>query len=208
MNTPAEEKLTTTLTETIYSVKIKKFHAKMQKWDPGKKVELNPFPYKDNLFSLLVYPNGDDEKNRGFVSLFLKNEGKEKIKVDCELKLDMICVRLSKSIQPGIGQGYPKFYPHNTCAYYGSTAYNKLEIICTIMDVWNNERVFDDIVEMKRDVAELKKDVALLKTTLTSMDEQMKEMVKMIGNREVQKDTSKPESIISLPARVSELDME
>ena len=107
MNTPAEEKLTTTLTETIYSVKIKKFHAKMQKWDPGKKVELNPFPYKDNLFSLLVYPNGDDEKNRGFVSVFLKNEGQEKLKVDCELKLDTKTVRLLSSIRPhcGVGSG-------------------------------------------------------------------------------------------------------
>ena len=143
MNTPAEEKLTIdglNAETTIYSVKIKKFHAKMQKWDPGKKVELNPFPYEDNLFSLLVYPNGDDEKNRGFVSVFLKNEGQEKLKVDCELKLDTKSVRLLSTIQPDIGQGYPKFYPHNICANYGSTGYNKLEIICTIMGVQNNCR--------------------------------------------------------------------
>ena len=36
----------------------------------------------------------------------------------------------------------------------------------------------------------------------------MKEMVKMIGKLEVQKDTFQPESIISIPARVSELDVE
>ena len=106
-----------------YRVKIKKFRDKMLNWPPGKEVELNPFYFQDNKFSLMIRPSGSTKEDKGYVSIFLRNEGSRRIQVNFEIKLDNVIRTLSSVFSPwDEGEdswGFSKFYPHKTCANYG-----------------------------------------------------------------------------------------
>ena len=126
--------------QTVYRVKIKKFRDKMFNWPPGKEIELNPFYFQDNKFRLQVYPsgNGNQDAKKGFVSIYLRNEGSRKIQVFYQIRLDTSFCNssiLDPCGSPSSARGIPNFYPHKACANYGSIIYQKLEIVCTISDL-------------------------------------------------------------------------
>ena len=69
--------------EVEYKVKVKHFKKKMNSWKPGKSIRNLKFNYKDYEFQMCIYPNGNTEDAKGFVSVFLQNNNNLKVCINC-----------------------------------------------------------------------------------------------------------------------------
>jgi len=111
----AEEGLTVTYNErcvAVKKVKIKNFQNKMKTWTPGRYMSEKFFV--DGLtLSLRIYPNGNEAKNEGNVSLFLYNDSPDEIQVefDCTMNDVVFCAKRDK-MKPASNLGFRTLYCH------------------------------------------------------------------------------------------------
>ena len=84
-----EERISNEAKPVEYVVSLPLFTNGMDtNFPPGQKVEgLVDFHFLDSKFSLSIYPTGLSEDDEGFVSIFLVNENKYDVFVNCELKM-------------------------------------------------------------------------------------------------------------------------
>ena len=68
---------------------IKDFLEVMRAFPPGKSFESVPFMVGDTPVTIEVYPNGDVNKYKGHVSIFLRNKSNEDINVKCQFITDV-----------------------------------------------------------------------------------------------------------------------
>ena len=68
---------------------IKDFLEVMKAFPPGKSFESVPFMVGDTPVTIEVYPNGDERKYKGHVSIFLRNKSNEDINVKCQFITDV-----------------------------------------------------------------------------------------------------------------------
>ena len=97
---------------------IKNFARVMGGFKPGMCIESDSFMLGDIPLSIMVYPNGDKEENKGHVSLFLYNDGDENISVKGQLitELRTMDFDYTETLKPCGGDGVDNFLTHAQCA--------------------------------------------------------------------------------------------
>ena len=89
-------------------VKVKHFKKKMNSWKPGKSIRNLKFDYKDCEFQMCIYPNGNTEDAKGFVSVFLQNNNNIKVCINSQLRMGKIRQKLDNQvIEADNGIGWP-----------------------------------------------------------------------------------------------------
>ena len=68
-------------TEVTASLTIKNFVEVMESSKPGKGYATDKFMVKETPMALMVCPNGDSEKRRGWVGVYVVNMGQAEVKV-------------------------------------------------------------------------------------------------------------------------------
>jgi len=99
-----------------YRWTIEDFKTKMETFKLGQQLESSQFIINGLKLCINLYPNGRNDEEGGFVSLFLRNDNSIPIEVMCEF-----IIGLKKSyrhnftfnkINPNSGYGFPKMYSH------------------------------------------------------------------------------------------------
>ena len=96
---------------------IKHFIEAMSACKPEKKYESDTFKVGDIPLAIRVYPDGQTEADRGYVSIYLRNMSDEDISVKCEFITDVETKDLdyTDTIKAGKGFGYNHFLTHAQC---------------------------------------------------------------------------------------------
>ena len=131
-----DERISNDVDTVEYRIKIKQFRERMEKWKPGRKLtNLSPFYFMNSKFELQICPNGKNDDNKDFVSIFLMNENNEDLYVSYSMSLGHQTQSLeNQKILSHQGFGWPKFYCHGLGLRQPiEEEYDdKLEIICEI----------------------------------------------------------------------------
>jgi len=99
-----------------YKWTIEDFRAKMENFKLGQQLESSQFVINGFKLCINLYPNGRNEEEGGFVSLFLRNDNSIQLEVRCEfvlgLKESFKHLFSFNRINPNSGYGFPKMYAH------------------------------------------------------------------------------------------------
>merc|ERR1719483_476063 len=89
----------------------------MENFKLGQQLESSQFVINGFKICINLYPNGRNEEEGGFVSLFLRNDNSIQLEVKCEfilgLKQTFKHLFSFNKINPNSGYGFPKMYPHD-----------------------------------------------------------------------------------------------
>jgi len=100
-----------------YRWTIEDFKNKMENFKLGQQLESSQFVINGFKICINLYPNGRNEEEGGFVSLFLRNDNSIQLEVKCEfilgLKQTFKHLFSFNKINPNSGYGFPKMYPHD-----------------------------------------------------------------------------------------------
>jgi len=99
-----------------YRWTIEDFRTKMETFKLGQQLESSQFVINGLKLCINLYPNGRNDEEGGFVSLFLRNDNSIQMEVMCQFTLG---VKNSfkhnfsfNKINPNSGYGFPKIYSH------------------------------------------------------------------------------------------------
>ena len=97
---------------------IKNLVEVMAGFQQGEFIKSDTFMLGDIPLIIKVLPNGLGEESKGFVSVFLINQGDADIRVMCQLITDAITVKFGfdKRVQAKQMVGSPNFLTHAACA--------------------------------------------------------------------------------------------
>ena len=97
---------------------IKNLVEVMEGFKPGTNIVSEQFKIGDIPLLIRVFPNGDKDSYKGFVSVILYNEGDVDISMKCELITDLITreITYNDTMEAGSGLGWNKFLTHAQCA--------------------------------------------------------------------------------------------
>ena len=97
---------------------IKDFVEVMARFKPEKSIKSDEFMVGDTPMTIQVYPNGEDDDDKGYVGIYLDNEGDEDISVKGQLitDLDTFDIDYTKTVEAGGGWGLNRFLTHAECA--------------------------------------------------------------------------------------------
>jgi hypothetical protein len=99
-----------------YKWTIEEFRSKMENFKLGQQLESSQFVINGFKLCINLYPNGRNEEEGGFVSLFLRNDNSIQLEVKCEFVLgpkeSFKHVFSFNRINPNSGYGFPKMYSH------------------------------------------------------------------------------------------------
>ena len=101
----------------------------MKGYKVGQHILSDPFKLGDTPLVIAVYPNGDTDKSRGYVSLFVNNDGDADISLKGEVftDVDKIVFDYTETILADSGLGEPKFLTHAEC----TEAYKDKDFVVT-----------------------------------------------------------------------------
>ena len=104
--------------EATAELVIKDFVDVMAGFQPGRSIISDSFMLRDTPMRIRVYPNGRTDSDKGFVSLFLRNEGEDDISVKGQLVTDLKTMNFdyTETIGEGRGNGFGNFLKHADCA--------------------------------------------------------------------------------------------
>lgn len=128
-----DERVSNGVDRVEYRIKVKQFRERMEKWKPGRKItNVSKFHYLDSEFELIIYPNGYDDGNKGFVSIFLKSNNSHDLYVTYSMSMGLERQSLEdQKILSNQGMGFTKFYSH----FINEFDDDKLEIICIVSKI-------------------------------------------------------------------------
>ena len=159
-----------------YFIKISGFENKMQTWRPGREVWSKVFCHGESEFCMNIYPNGNEKKNKGFISVFLINRNDWDVKVDITFHIGKQRKDGYFKILANSSRGWPQFCKHREIL--AETALDdegKLTTTMLLADIW--EEVICDgkvtkklLEESKEEVEDLKSDITLLKKEMKSLN--------------------------------------
>jgi len=99
-----------------YRWTIEDFRNKMENFKLGQQLESSQFVINGFKICINLYPNGRNEEEGGFVSLFLRNDNSVQLEVKCEFilgsKQTFKHLFSFNKINPNSGYGFPKMYSH------------------------------------------------------------------------------------------------
>jgi len=99
-----------------YRWTIEDFKTKMETFKQGQQLESSQFVIGGLKLCINLYPNGRNEEEGGFVSLFLRNDNSIQMEVMCEFVLGVKNTFRHhfsfNKINPNSGYGFPKMYSH------------------------------------------------------------------------------------------------
>ena len=110
-------------------VVIKDFVELMSSSKPKDCYPSDTFVVGDVPMVLNVYPNGNNDQNKGNVSILLKTHGA--ITVKCKITTDAMSKNFEHAMEPttfGGEWGYPKFLSHDRC----SNEYRDKDFVVTV----------------------------------------------------------------------------
>ena len=93
-----EEKVTVTYANGVptYAVKVKDFQKKMKTWPTGYMTFSEVFSVDGVNLCLIIYPNGDEKKTEGNVSVYLENKSFDTIRVEYVLRMKDVEMSITK----------------------------------------------------------------------------------------------------------------
>jgi len=99
-----------------YRWTIEDFRTKMETFKLGQQLESSQFVINGLKLCINLYPNGRNDEEGGFVSLFLRNDNSIQMEVMCQFTLGMKNAFKHhfsfNKINPNSGYGFPKMYSH------------------------------------------------------------------------------------------------
>ena len=119
-----------------YRWTIEDFKTKMEQFKLGQQLESSQFVINGFKLCINLYPNGRNEEEGGYVSLFLRNDNSFQLEVMCDFILG-----ISNSykhsfgynkVNPNSGYGFPKMYSHDQIVSKNILEEDKLEILAVI----------------------------------------------------------------------------
>ena len=97
---------------------IKDFVEVIARFKPGKNIESDQFMIGDTPMLIEVFPNGEEDEDKGHVSIFLRNEGEEDISVKGELITDLetLDIDYTVTLEEDTKWGNDRLLTHAQCA--------------------------------------------------------------------------------------------
>jgi len=99
-----------------YRWTIEDFRTKMETFKLGQQLESSQFVINGLKLCINLYPNGRNDEEGGFVSLFLRNDNSIQMEVMCQFTLGVKNAFKHhfsfNKINPNSGYGFPKMYSH------------------------------------------------------------------------------------------------
>jgi len=170
-----------------YTIKILNIGKKMKNWEYGREIESSSFVVGSNWFSIIVFPNGDENETENSVVVRINNLNDYKVHINCEFEVG----------------GLHASYPHVTIAkvddedYWGCQfthdelkhcAVNRgsLVVAVTISLAWeeNCEFIKYDVGTLKQDVGTLKQDSGTLKQDVGTLKQDVRGLMEMMRSME------------------------
>ena len=119
-----------------YRWTIEDFKSKMETFKLGQQLESSQFVINGFKLCINLYPNGRNEEEGGYVSLFLRNDNSFQLETKCDFILGIkssykhsFCYN---KINPNSGYGFPKMYSHDQIVSKNILDEDKLEIQAVI----------------------------------------------------------------------------
>jgi len=119
-----------------YRWTIEDFKSKMETFKLGQQLESSQFTINGFKLCINLYPNGRNEEEGGYVSLFLRNDNSFQLEVMCDFILGVSnSFKHSfgyNKVNPNSGYGFPKMYAHEQILSKNILDEEKLEIEAVI----------------------------------------------------------------------------
>jgi len=119
-----------------YRWTIEDFQTKMENFKLGQQLESSQFSINGFKLCINLYPNGRNEEEGGFVSLFLRNDNSFQLEVMCEFVLGERNTHKHNfsfnKVNPNSGYGFPKMYSHEQIVSKQILEEGRLEIKAVI----------------------------------------------------------------------------
>ena len=119
-----------------YRWTIEDFKTKMETFKLGQQLESSQFVINGFKLCINLYPNGRNEEEGGYVSLFLRNDNSFQLEVMCDFILG---IKNSfkhsfgyNKVNPNSGYGFPKMYSHEQILSKNVLEGEILEILAVI----------------------------------------------------------------------------
>ena len=119
-----------------YRWTIEDFKTKMETFKLGQQLESSQFIINGFKLCINLYPNGRNEEEGGYVSLFLRNDNSFQLEVMCDFILG---IKNSfkhsfgyNKVNPNSGYGFPKMYSHEQILSKNVLEGETLEILAVI----------------------------------------------------------------------------
>ena len=119
-----------------YRWTIEDFKTKMESFKLGQQLESSQFVINGFKLCINLYPNGRNEEEGGYVSLFLRNDNSFQLEVMCDFILG---IKNSfkhsfgyNKVNPNSGYGFPKMYSHEQILSKNVLDGESLEILAVI----------------------------------------------------------------------------
>ena len=106
----------TGLIQVTANLVIKNFADMMAGFLPGRHILSDPFKVGHTPMAIKVFPNGQDDEEKGTVAIFLQNKGTAAISVKCQLITDIKTRNLDYKHGFTDKHGFSRFLTHATCA--------------------------------------------------------------------------------------------
>ena len=110
----------TGLIQVTANLVIKNFADMMAGFLPGRHILSDPFNVGHTPMAIKVFPNGQDDEEKGTVAIFLQNNGTADISVKCQLITDLKTRNFDyrNTVAAGGGSGFNRFLAHASCAEF------------------------------------------------------------------------------------------
>eukprot|EP00091_Calanus_sinicus_P024395 TRINITY_DN8706_c0_g1_i1.p1 TRINITY_DN8706_c0_g1~~TRINITY_DN8706_c0_g1_i1.p1 ORF type:complete len:185 (+),score=53.37 TRINITY_DN8706_c0_g1_i1:184-738(+) len=134
-----------------YRWTIEDFKTKMENFKLGQQLESSQFIINGFKLCINLYPNGRNEEEGGYVSLFLRNDNSIQLEVMCEFVLGIKNTYKHNfsfnKINPNSGYGFPKMYSHDQIISKNILDDDKLEIRAVITFKGKVKNISHQVVE-------------------------------------------------------------
>ena len=94
---------------------IRGFVRELTLCEPGKEFASDTFMVGDTPMEIRVYPNGYTDEHEGHVSVYLENNSKVDVTVQCQLHTDAKTEQFVTTVRAKRGWGFKKFLTHAEC---------------------------------------------------------------------------------------------
>ena len=119
-----------------YRWTIEDFKTKMETFKLGQQLESSQFIINGFKLCINLYPNGRNEEEGGYVSLFLRNDNSFQLEVMCDFVLGIKDSYKHSfgynKVNPNSGYGFPKMYSHEQILSKNVLDGETLEILAVI----------------------------------------------------------------------------
>ena len=133
--------------DAIYTVQIKDFHHKMKNWPPAEVISTKSFKVQNLYMHLEIYPNGQKDVNRGYVSAYLHNDTTKPTFLSFKFQVGNLQEKhLRKPFKPKEGWGNVKICDH-AIKFPDFKPDEDIQITCTIMKLTMDKVVWDMYLE-------------------------------------------------------------